>query len=93
MPLIVHFLFAEKRSSSKPPSYAGDHEVASIADERTSKIKGTDSPKKEEEPKSSSMLKDQSILQAKLTKLAVQIGYAGKCFFFMFLRKKFTVER
>ena len=31
-----------------------------------------------EETKSSSSVKEQSILQAKLTKLAVQIGYAGK---------------
>jgi len=60
-----------------------DARMGSIAEEPSRKIISVDSEREEKEvteEKSSSRLKDQSILQAKLTKLAVQIGYAGKIF-------------
>lgn len=49
---------------------------------------GEEAAEGEEPKKKKSRRKEQSVLQAKLTKLAVQIGYVGEIFFYMLAKKR-----
>lgn len=58
------------------PIYKGGNGTADSLPNDTKEPDGEDF---EEEAKSGSARKEKSVLQAKLTKLAIQIGYAGTC--------------
>lgn len=55
-----------------------DAEAIELNDKNTKAKKEDDKGGEEKEEETKMKKKEQSVLQAKLTKLAIQIGYAGK---------------
>jgi len=96
-PCATFTLFCERNYKLRPP---GDVEEGGAGGAMTNNshptVDGADGNNKLEEPsrdeaekeEKSSHSKDKSVLQAKLTKLAIQIGYAGVLSFSALLTKK-----